>query len=71
MAAAMRDEYATMPYPIIFGSVAAGSVLPRNWCPQATLQDGPLNGGTHSAATGSSINNAGEKVVPMNARQGQ
>ena len=41
LAAALSDEYASMPYPIIVDSGAAESVLPTHWCPlQATERSG-------------------------------
>ena len=60
-----------MPYLIIIDSGAAGSVLPRHWCPHAKLQHGPTTGETYSSANGSPIRNEGEKVVSMITKQGQ
>ena len=53
-AAAIGGDYASVPYPIIIGPGAAGPVLPKHWCPQAKLQDGPLKGRTFSAGSGAS-----------------
>ena len=64
-AAAMDEDYASMPYPIIIDSGAAESVLPTNWCPQSKLQAGASKGKTYSAANGSKIKNQGEKTVSM------
>ena len=65
----MREEYATLSYPIIIDSGAAESVLPRHWCPQAKLQHGPTKGKMYSAANGSSIKNEGENVASMVTKQ--
>ena len=37
-AAAMSDEYATLPHPIMIDSGVARAVLPRHWCHHAELQ---------------------------------
>ena len=63
LATLKSDEYTTMPYPIIIDSGAAESVLPRNWCPQAKLKNGPMKGQTYSAANGQAIKNEGERLV--------
>ncbi len=46
IAAAVGEEYANMPYPIIIEPGAAESVLQTNWCPQAKLHDGATKGKT-------------------------
>lgn len=71
MIAAVGEQYEKMPYPIIIDSGAAESVLPRNWCPQVALKEGPMKGRKYSAANGSSIKNEGERVVSMITKEGQ
>ena len=71
LAAIKSDEYTTMPYPVIIDSGAAESVLPRHWCPQAKLRNGPMKGKSYSAANGQTIKNEGERLVSMVTRQGQ
>lgn len=72
MLATMRSEdFSTMPCPIIVDSGAAGSVIPRNWCPQAKLRNGTMTGKAYSAANGQTIKNEGERLVSMVTRQGQ
>ena len=68
--AALSDEFDTMPYPIIIDSGAAESVMPKSWCPQAALLDGPMKGKRYTAANGSYIRNEGEKVISMVTREG-
>ena len=71
MAMAESEEYTRLPYPIIIDSGAAESVLPRDWCPQAAIEDGPMKGKKYSAANGSDIKNEGQMVVSMVTKQGQ
>ena len=71
MAMATSEEYSKLPYPIIIDSGAAESVLPRDWCPQAALVDGPMKGKKYSAANGSDIKNEGQRVVSMVTKEGQ
>ena len=63
-------SFERMPHPIIVDSGAALSVLPKNWCPQAQLQDGKAKGKEYTAANGSSIYNLGEKVVSVVTQEG-
>jgi hypothetical protein len=71
LAAIPSEDYATMQYPIVIGSGAAESVLPRNWCPRDKLAEGHMKGKTYSAANEGSITNDGETLVPMVANGGQ
>jgi hypothetical protein len=71
LAAIKSEDYATLPYPIIVDSGAAESVLPRHWCPQAKLKNGPMKGNTYYAANGQSVKNERERLVSMVTKEGQ
>ena len=71
MISRLGQWYESLPYPVIIDSVAAESVLPKDWCPQASVRKGEAFGKSYTAANGSAIKNRGEKIVSMVTREGQ
>ena len=66
-----KQEFETMPCPVIVDSGAADNVLPEGWCPQAVVMKGRSTGRTYTAANGSPIESKGAELVTMMTREGQ
>ena len=71
--AAVSDEWAPLPRPLIIDSGAGASVMPVTWCSNYKLEDTDLSkaGTTYQAANGEPITNLGQRVIKAVTGDGQ